>query len=166
YAGNDNLIGGNGNDSLDGGAGSDSLSGGKGNDRLVGGDGNDVYRFNRGDGVDTVIDADATQGNTDILELTDINQQNLWLQHIGDDLQIDILGSSDQIIVKGWYAQNNWTGPNRLELIKTAEGYTMNDSDVEHFVQAMAAFSAPSASQSSWNNGQHYNGRVLLTVTH
>ncbi len=166
YAGNDNLIGGNGNDYLDGGAGSDSLSGGKGNDRLVGGDGNDVYRFNRGDGVDTVIDADATQGNIDILELTDINQQNLWFQHIGDDLQIDILGSFDQIIVKGWYSQNNWTGPNHLELIKTAEGYTMNDSDVEHFVQAMAAFSAPPASQSSWNNGQHYNGRVLLTVTH
>ena len=85
-AGNDQLLGGAGGDSLSGGtgsdflfgdAGNDSLSGATGDDQLFGGEGNDsyeagtgndrltdssassgdTYRYNLGDGVDTLIDA-------------------------------------------------------------------------------------------------------------
>jgi Ca2+-binding RTX toxin-like protein len=74
-AGNDTLTGGNGADRLDGGYGTDLLHGGAGDDYLVGGyyggdvleggtgadflyggNGSDVYRFNVGDGVDTIQD--------------------------------------------------------------------------------------------------------------
>jgi Ca2+-binding RTX toxin-like protein len=40
-----------------GGAGSDSLSGGSSADLLQGGEGDDAYVFNRGDGMDTILDS-------------------------------------------------------------------------------------------------------------
>ncbi|HXF65557.1 MAG TPA: putative Ig domain-containing protein, partial [Burkholderiales bacterium] len=52
----DFLDGGAGEDILIGQGGADTLIGGDGNDLLEGGDGVDVYVFNRGDGVDTILD--------------------------------------------------------------------------------------------------------------
>ncbi|UOD30684.1 putative Ig domain-containing protein [Massilia violaceinigra] len=64
--GNDKLYGSSANDPMDGkagddrlesGAGNDTLAGGTGNDDLIGGAGADTYRFNKGDGKDTISDA-------------------------------------------------------------------------------------------------------------
>ena len=55
--GQDTVSGGRGNDRLTGDEGNDILSGGAGNDDVVGGTGNDVFKFQRGDGVDTLADA-------------------------------------------------------------------------------------------------------------
>ncbi|WP_343653869.1 calcium-binding protein [Herbaspirillum sp.] len=151
---------------ITGNRGDNILIGGIGNDTLIGQSGNDTYRFRRGDGSDTIIDSDSTEGNLDVLELSGIKQQNLWFRHTGNDLQINVLGSSDQITVKDWYATSQGAGANHIERIKTAEGYTLHDSDVDKFVEAMAGFAVPSALQTSWTNGQQSNGRVLLTVTH
>lgn len=155
----DNLIAGN--------RGNNVLTGGKGNDTLTGQAGNDTYRFSRGDGRDTIVDSDATTGNLDTVTLTNVNQNNLWFKHVGSDLQIDVLGSSDQIIVRNWYAAPDAGGlGNHVERITTADGLTMYDTDVEQLVQAMAVFAPPSAAQTSWTHGETYGGRVLLTVTH
>ncbi|QJQ02397.1 calcium-binding protein [Herbaspirillum rubrisubalbicans Os34] len=151
---------------LTGNRGSNVLTGGRGNDLLIGQTGDDTYRFARGDGVDTIIDSDATDGNVDVLELSGIQQQNLWFKHVGDDLQINVLGSSDQIVVKGWYGTGTAATDGRIERIKTSDGLTLHDADVEQFVQAMSGFAPPSASQTSWSNGQSSNGRILMTVTH
>jgi Ca2+-binding RTX toxin-like protein len=59
--GNDTVFGGSGNDTLLGGDGNDVLVGGVGDDTLSGGAGHDLYRFDRGDGVDTIAD-DALPG--------------------------------------------------------------------------------------------------------
>ncbi len=151
---------------LTGNRGSNVLTGGRGNDLLIGQTGDDTYRFARGDGVDTIIDSDATDGNVDVLELSGIQQQNLWFKHVGDDLQINVLGSSDQIVVKGWYGTGTAATDGRIERIKTSDGLTLHDADVEQFVQAMSGFAPPSASQTSWSNGQSSNGRILMSVTH
>lgn len=55
---------------------------------------------------------------------------------------------------------------NRVERIKTADGKTLYDSDVDKLVQAMASFDPPAATQTSWTDGQTSKGKVLLTVTH
>ena len=55
----DHLSGGDGTDVLFGDEGDDRLNGGRGDDYLIGGKGFDVYQFAAGDGVDSVIDADA-----------------------------------------------------------------------------------------------------------
>jgi RTX calcium-binding nonapeptide repeat (4 copies) len=54
--GDDELDGGAGDDRVEGGSGNDELSGGRGDDLLRGGTGMDSYRFERGDGADTIED--------------------------------------------------------------------------------------------------------------
>lgn len=54
--GKDLLTGGGGKDELDGGGGQDTLVGGRGRDELTGGAGRDTFKFERGDGRDTITD--------------------------------------------------------------------------------------------------------------
>ena len=54
--GNDTVSGDSGNDTVYGGTGHDLVIGGLGNDEVAGGAGDDVFRFNRGDGRDTLVD--------------------------------------------------------------------------------------------------------------
>ena len=60
-SGADKLLGGKGNDSLHGGDGKDILRGNRGKDTLDGGDGADLFVFKRGDGVDTILNFDASE---------------------------------------------------------------------------------------------------------
>ncbi|MDR7094704.1 calcium-binding protein [Hydrogenophaga laconesensis] len=152
---------------ITGNRGNNVLTGGRGNDTLMGQAGDDTYVFGRGDGQDIVFDADATRGNTDVLQLNGINQSNLWFKHVGNDLQIDVMGTTDRITLKDWYVPGATGSDNQIERIKTAEGYTLYNSDVEQMVQAMASFAPPSAGQTSWTNGQRSStGQVLIAVTH
>jgi len=59
----DRLHGGVGNDVLHGGAGSDKLYGEQGNDVLHGDAGDDTYLFQKGDGIDTIIDSGESDFN-------------------------------------------------------------------------------------------------------
>lgn len=52
----DSVSGGQGNDMLSGDDGNDILAGGAGDDEVIGGTGDDVFKFQRGDGRDTLID--------------------------------------------------------------------------------------------------------------
>lgn len=151
---------------ITGNRGDNLLAGGLSNDILVGQAGNDTYVFNMGDGQDTIQDTDSTVGNTDVLQLSGIKQTNLWFSQMGVDLQIDVLGTNDRLTLKDWYVGGVTGTDNRVERIRTADGLTMHDTDVERFVQAMAAFAPPPATQTDWRNGQTSNGQVLLTVTH
>ena len=65
-AGNDTLNGGEGADTLLGGSGDDTLEGGKDSDILKGGTGANTYRFQNGDGRDTIDDRN-TEGQGHIL---------------------------------------------------------------------------------------------------
>lgn len=55
-AGHDTVFGDDGDDTVYGGTGSDLVVGGRGGDEVVGGAGDDVFRYQRGDGVDVVMD--------------------------------------------------------------------------------------------------------------
>ncbi|BEV16155.1 calcium-binding protein [Herbaspirillum sp. DW155] len=152
---------------LTGNRGNNILSGGRGDDILIGGTGNDTYVFARGDGRDQIIDSDATRGNQDVLQFKDIRQTNLWFSQAGQDLQIDVLGSSDRITIRDWYLGGKSGADHHVERIRTAEGYTLYDTDVAQLVQAMASFAPPAPLQAEWSNGQaSASGKVLLTVNH
>jgi Ca2+-binding RTX toxin-like protein len=53
--GNDVIKGKGGHDILKGGSGADVIVGGRGNDLMAGGPQQDIFRFNVGDGQDTVV---------------------------------------------------------------------------------------------------------------
>ncbi len=149
---------------LAGNRGNNVLTGGRGNDLLIGGAGNDSYAFAKGDGQDVLYDHDATKGNLDTLTFSDAKETNLWFSKAGNDLRIEVLGGTDEVLVKDWYQDTG--SENHVERIKTADGKTLYDTDIDKLVQAMASFAAPSATQTSWPTTQGGDGKVLLAVTH
>src|SRR5690606_35009288 len=125
YSGIDEIHGGAGNDIIDGGTGSNRLYGGDGNDTLkvstsalnnlfVGGAGNDLlygshnsdtYLFNLGDGIDTIIETGSNAGAIDVLRFGEgIGAEQIWLGRNGNDLQLQLLGTDDQVFIKNWYS--------------------------------------------------------------
>jgi Ca2+-binding RTX toxin-like protein len=145
-SGNDTLLGGSGDDTLDSGFGNDVLDGGVGTDSMAGGAGNDTYVFGRGYGSDTVREKDATAGNTDVARfMAGISDDQIWLRHVGNNLQACIIGTADKLTFENWYS-----GPAyHVEQFKTADGKLLLDSRVENLVQAMAAFAPPAAGQTT-----------------
>ena len=135
----DQLLGGAGSDTLTGGSGADQFTGGTGNDALTGGSGNDLYNFSRGDGQDTISDADPFPGSQDrALFGATINPLDLVVSRQANDLRLAIHGSSDQITVQNWYVGTT----NRIETIQAGNGKTLLSTQVDQLIQAMASFTA------------------------
>ena len=109
--GNDQLSGEAGNDNLNGGTGDDVLTGGAGDDTVEGGAGNDVYRFNRGEGKDTIINKDAVTANNILRMGEGIQASEIKLERFGSSKDLGIrLGSSNDIVILQdyfWQATEN-----------------------------------------------------------
>ncbi|MEO7009590.1 MAG: calcium-binding protein, partial [Caldimonas sp.] len=131
---------------LTGGAGNDMLDGGAGSDTLIGGSGNDVYTIGRGYGSDIVQDNDVTAGNTDAIQfLSGVAADQIWLRHVGNDLEVGIIGAGDKATVQNWYLGSQY----HVEQFKTFDGRLLLDSKVQLLVDAMAAFAPPAAGQTT-----------------
>ncbi|MGH8107286.1 MAG: calcium-binding protein, partial [Arenimonas sp.] len=143
---NNILIGNSAANSLIGGAGNDTLSGGLGNDTLSGGDGNDTYLFERTGGQDVINNNDTNGTGMDVLVLdASVSYEQLWFQHIGNDLLISIIGTTDSIRIANWYGGAAY----QLDQIQTASGNVLTTSEVEALVSAMASFAPPAEGQTS-----------------
>lgn len=140
------IDGGAGNDTITGSAGNDIIVGGSGTDRLAGGAGNDIYRLGRGDGAETLVENDATPGNTDAAQfLAGIAAEQVWFRHVGNTLEASIIGTGDSLTIENWYLGS----AHHVEQFRTADNKLLLDSRVELLIQAMAAFAPPAAGQTS-----------------
>jgi Ca2+-binding RTX toxin-like protein len=138
------LIGNSAINSLTGGTGNDTLDGGAGSDTLTGGTGNDTYKLGRGYGVDTIVENDATPGNTDVAQFqSGIVTDQLWFQHVGNNLEVSIIGTSDKFTMQSWYNSSSY----HVEQFKTSDGKVLLDTQVDVLVNAMASFTTPAAGQ-------------------
>ncbi|WP_421863316.1 calcium-binding protein [Motiliproteus sp.] len=138
----DQLSGGAGDDVLSGSGGNDILIGETGNDVLDGGAGDDLYLFSQGDGQDHIIQND-TAGH-DVLSLSGgVTTDQLWFSRQGDDLQINLVGSDDQVTVGDWYLSDGA----QLDEIEVGTSVLRNNQ-VAQLVNAMAAFDVPSGAGS------------------
>ncbi|WP_319243609.1 calcium-binding protein [uncultured Propionivibrio sp.] len=153
------------NNTIDGGKGNDTIqansfsygnasyrnvfSGGPGNDRLTASGSADTYLFNRGDGSDSLYDfgysSSSQPGSVAIVFGPDIAADQLWFRHIGNDLRIDVIGTSDNITVEGWYYGSTY----HIEQLKSGDGKVLLDTKVELLVQAMAGFAPPAVGQTA-----------------
>jgi len=141
------LIGNSGANSLSGLAGNDILDGGASADTLTGGVGNDTYVLGRGYAADTVVENDATAGNTDIAQfLSGVAADQIWFQKVGNNLETSIIGTTDKLVIRDWYLGTAY----RVEQFKTTDGTkTLLDSNVQNLVNAMASFAPPAAGQTT-----------------
>jgi len=137
------LFASSGDELLIGGAGNDILSGGAGNDTLIGAEGNDTYLFNLGDGQDTIIQSDAI--GSDVLVIQEsVSTNELWFSQSSDDLQINIVGTDDQITINDWFISND----NQLDEIQVGSSVLQN-SQLQQLVTAMSSYDAPIGEGSS-----------------
>jgi hypothetical protein len=141
-AGADSFTGTTGNDYVTGRAGNDVLAGGGGNDTLVGGGGYDTYQIAAGAGhtvVNNLASDGVTTANGEIDFGAGITDQKLWFVQSGNDLQIDVLGTTQQVTVAGWFGGN--ARAQTQSIVDTTDGLKV-DSQVSQLVSAMAAYSA------------------------
>lgn len=111
---------------------------------LIGGAGDDVYIFGRNDGIDTVIENDSTIGNNDVVRfLSDISASQIWFQHVDNNLEVSIIGTSDKLVINNWYLGTAY----RIERFRTTDGLTLLDSQVDDLIDAMNAFTLPDIGQ-------------------
>ena len=97
-------------------------------------------------GNDTIVDVDSTPGNTDVLSISfGVFTDQLWFRHLGNDLEVSIVGTGDKVIVSGWYSGS----ANHLEQFKTTNGKVLLDTRVANLVNAMAGFAPPAAGQTT-----------------
>jgi Ca2+-binding RTX toxin-like protein len=143
----DNLLTGNSAaNSLTGSAGNDTLDGGLGNDALNGGDGSDTYLFARTGGQDVVNNNDTNAASLDVLKLdSTVDYDQLWFQHVGNNLVMTIIGTTDKVTFTNWYTN----AANQIDEIQTASGDVLTTSEIETLVSAMASFSPPAQGQIS-----------------
>lgn len=122
--GSDWLDGGADSDKLYGGGGDDVLIGGAGNDHLEGGTGRDVYIFNRGDGVDTVVDT-RSEGNV-IRFGAGVNKDDIKLR-LGSML-VD-LGGGDSVHVENFDTQDA-SGSLAIDSFEFADGGVLGKDEL------------------------------------
>ena len=149
-----------GDDTLEGGGGNDTLYGGVGADRLIGGAGDDTYAFARGDGADTIDNAGQSASDDVVSFDATIDHDQLWFQKTGDDLWVQVIGTSDRIVVEDWF-----TGTaNRLDF-ETANGFGLASADVQALVDAMASFDPPAPGETDLDPGATaYNHATVTTA--
>ena len=98
-AGNSNATGNVLDNLLVGNEGNNVLSGGRGNDTLQGSQGNDIYLFGKGDGQDSIID-NSNVGEINVLQFkSDVTPTKVTVSHLGNDLILSIIGTTDKITV-------------------------------------------------------------------
>jgi len=143
----DNIIVGNlAANLLSGAAGNDALDGAAGADTLVGGTGNDTFVLGRGYEAELIQENDATLGNTDVLSfLAGVTSDQIWFRHVGNDLEVSIIGTNDRALIQNWYLGSQY----HLEQFRTSDGKTLLDSKVQELVNAMAAFTPPAIGQTT-----------------
>lgn len=138
-AGDDRLAGGRGDDELFGRHGDDLLIGGAGDDLLVGGAGSDTYRFDVGDGVDRVRNADSDDsepGWDRVLFGDTIRAEDVGFFRDGRHLVAQIGGTGDRLVVEGWYAKEGA----RVDEFVAGNGDRISAQQVDLLVQAVSAF--------------------------
>lgn len=131
-----------GNDVIIGGGGNDTLRGDAGNDTVQGGPGNDNYLFRPQHGIDTInnVESDNATAADRLLFSNGIDEPlDIWLTRVGDNLVIDVVATSDQVIIVDWYQGGE------LDEIRTGSA-RLRQGNVDTLVSAMSAYAVPSGS--------------------
>jgi hypothetical protein len=134
----DTLIAGSGADTLSASGANSTLAAGSGADTLIDSGSSGSYQFAAGDGQATIVNGSPTNAaSSNELDFgSGITDGQLWFQQSGNDLQIDVLGTTSEVTVSGWFSSIG----NQLQEI-TAGGLKL-DSQVSQLVQAMATYAA------------------------
>ncbi|MEI6032107.1 MAG: calcium-binding protein [Synechococcaceae cyanobacterium ELA739] len=110
--GDDLLLGGSGNDTIGGDDGDDTIEGGTGQDWISGDQGINHYRFNKGDGQDTIVSSwNYSSSDFNILDFgPGIKPNDVTASRYGWGLNLNlkIAASSDQITLENFFRADSY----------------------------------------------------------
>ncbi|VVN09551.1 hypothetical protein PS647_03770 [Pseudomonas fluorescens] len=89
--------------SLTGNTGNNRLDGGAGDDVLAGRRGSDTYLYGSNYGNDVIDNSGGAAADVDTVQLVGLNSGNVRFVHIGNDLQMVVLATSQTLTVKNFY---------------------------------------------------------------
>ncbi|WP_080340710.1 beta strand repeat-containing protein [Burkholderia ubonensis] len=134
------IYGSTGSDVLNGTTGNDRFDGKGGADTENGNGGFDTYVLSPGYGSLTVNNgissSNAAAGD---LAVTGVNPSNLWLQQVGNDLQVTVMGSTTEATVTNWFS-NTYNQLSEVTVSGGAAGSMTLDTQINQLIQAMATF--------------------------
>lgn len=85
-------------------------------------------------------------GNDDKVRFgSGVTGDQLWFRHVGNDLEMSIIGTEDRMTIQDWYS----CSANHVEEFLLSDWRLLTDANVENLVQAMASFSPPAAGQTT-----------------
>ncbi|MFK0087405.1 putative Ig domain-containing protein, partial [Pseudomonas sp. NPDC090755] len=88
---------------ITGNTGNNVLDGGTGDDLLAGRRGSDTYRYGINYGNDVIDNSGGAATDIDTVQLVGLNSNNVRFVHLGDDLQMVVLATSQTLTVKSFY---------------------------------------------------------------
>lgn len=109
---------------------------GAGEEVANGGGRSNIYQVSPGTGQAEINVSTAASSKNELDFMAGITDENLWFEQWGNDLKIDVLGTSTTVTVNGWFSGNSGA---LLEI--TADGLKI-DNQISQLVQAMATYSA------------------------
>jgi Ca2+-binding RTX toxin-like protein len=137
------IAGTSGADTLTGTALGDVFDGEGGTtDTEIGGGGNDTYLLQPGYGALTVQNGVATSNTANgTLSILNESLDDIWLKQVGNDLQVDIMGTTTEATIQGWFS-NSYSQLSAIKVTDSAGATSVLDSQLSQLVQAMATYSA------------------------
>jgi hypothetical protein len=96
------------------------------------------YKFSSGDGQSEIKAASSATGIVNFS--SGLSDENLWFVKVGNNLQVDILGSNDKLTIDDWFGGS----PTASVQGFTASGLKL-DSQVAQLVSAMATYATNNA---------------------
>ena len=153
-----------GNDSIQGTYYSDVFDGKGGDDFFKGNAGYDTYIFKANYGELTIDNSGNGQAAGEI-DVSSTTADSLWFREVGQDLEIDVMGTTNKITVQNWFADTGYQ-VSEIKLAGTDGSSLEIDSGVAQLVQAMATFTNANASfdPSSPSNPSITDTTVLAAV--
>ncbi len=101
---------------------------------VINGGGNEQYNFGATFGHDTINNGGGSTANGSINFASGVTDEKLWFVKSGNDLLVDLLGTTDQIKIAGWYsAAGNQVASFNANSLKL-------DTQVAQLVTAMASY--------------------------
>lgn len=124
-----------GGNTVHGTSGDDTLST-SGPSTLIGGGGNDTYRLDQTQSSSIIVNgtADST-APSGVLQFGALGPNQLWFDHAGADLAIEVLGTDQKVTIHDWFGASGA----QLNSIQAGNSVLQN-GQISALVQAMASF--------------------------
>jgi len=117
------VVGTDGDDYLRGTDAAERIDGGLGNDTLYGGAGSDTYTYRKGDGSDLILDYNSDY--EDILDLTDLSQDDVRFTTDGSRMLVTVIPTGDVITLRDFsYA------PESIDVFRFSDGSILTRDQV------------------------------------